>query len=214
MFTLPCHKHNPIKVTLKNGEVILARITRFNEATGKVCWIDKGEKWKGSTHCSRIVKATPEEVLAWSKAHEVAMAPVDPILAGYELGKTKRGPMMMEGYYFAVPVYHNGKKIGEIVDEGQGGDVIFNAKYQWGTELPFREVVRKWAMTNGASGTYLEELSELWAWWDEARPKGKDAKTFFKEQNEEMAKLFPGPRPEIKQNPIHTGDLALVKGQI
>lgn len=215
MFTLPCHKHNPIKITLKNGEVILAKITRFNDETGKVNWKDKADPpmWSGTTHCTRVIKATPEEVLVWAKAHAVTLAPTDPCMARWSLGKTKRGPMMMEGYYFAVPVLLNGKKVGEIIDEGNGGSVMTRFKDHL-LATAFEKDCTEWCRKNGASMDYLEAESEFWAWWDEGRAKGKDAATFIKEQREETEKMFPGPRPEIKQTPIHTGNLALVKGNI
>jgi hypothetical protein len=189
MFTLPCHKHNPIKVTLKNGEVILARITRFNAETGKVNWIDKGEKWKGTTHCTRVIKATPEEVLAWSKAHEVVAAPLDPCMAGWTLGKTKRGPQMMEGYYFAIGVYKDSKKVGELVDEGYGGPVVTRFKNH-ADETLFREACRKWCQNCAADGRYADECELFWGWWDEGRTKGIDAKTFNKNEKEQMLKMF------------------------
>lgn len=208
MFTLPCHKHNPIKITLKNGETILAKITRFDPETGKVCWKDKAEKWKGSTHCTRVIKATPEEVLAWSKAHEVAVAPLDPCMAGWELGKTQRGPMMMEGYYYHVMVLFNGKRVGKIVDEGNGGPTMTEHFKDHTLEKVFNDNCTTWARNNGADMQYLEAASEFWAWWDEGRTKGLDAKSFFKEKNEEMAKWLG------KQTPIHTGNLALVEGKV
>ena len=189
MFTLPCSKHNPIKITLKNGETILAKITRFDPETGKVCWKDKAEKWKGSTHCTRVVKATPEEVLAWSKAHEVAVAPLDPCMAGWELGKTKRGPMMMEGYYFAIAVYKDHKKVGELVDEGCGGPVMTRFKNH-ADEILFMEACRNWCQNNLADGRYADECELFWAWWDEGRPKGISAIDFNKSEREQMLKMF------------------------
>ena len=191
MFTLPCHKHNPIKITLKNGEGILARITRFNDETGKVNWIDKGEKWKGTTHCTKVVKATPEEVLAWSKAHEVAMAPVDPCMVGWSLGKMKKGPQMMEGYYFASPILFNDVKVGEIIDEGNGGCVITRFK-DHNLAKTFEDACDKWALENGADGRCADGKENFWGWWGDARPKGIDAKTFFKGEKESMLKFFTG----------------------
>ncbi len=205
MFTLPCHKHNPIKVTLKNGEVILARITRFNEATGKVCWIDKGEKWKGTTHCTKVVKATPEEVLAWSKVKEDTMAPVDPIMKDWAVGPMKRGPMMMEGYYFASTVTFRGTRVGKIVDRGDGGMVDLEFK-DLSLHRQFGEDANKWAVANG--GDAQDGYEEFWAWYCDERPTGKDAKTFFKEKKDEMEKYL------ATHKPIHTGNLALVNGQI
>lgn len=186
MFALPCHKNNPIKITLKNGEMILAKITRFNESTGKVSWVDKNGNWKGSLHCSKVVNATPDEVLAFHKATEATLAPVHPIMAKWSLGKMKQGPLMREGHYYSAYVMLNGTKCGEVIDDGSGGCVItrFNAQ---GLALAFSTDCIEWCKVNGANTDHLEAESEFWGWWEEGRTKGKDAVTFFKEKEEEMA---------------------------
>lgn len=201
-------KHNTIKITLDDGSTILARITRYNEQTGKVCWIDRDEKWKGSMHASKVVVASPKEVAEWSANKASKVAPLDPCMAGYELGKTKKGPMMMEGYYFSVAVYKDHKKIGEIVDEGNGGTVDTRNFKNPADERLFNEACRKWCENNGADLQYVEEASEFWTWWDTARLNGTDAKTYFKEKNETFAKMFG------EQKPTHTGNLDLVNGKI
>jgi hypothetical protein len=215
MFTLPFSKHNPIKVTLKNGEVIFARITRVNEATGKVSWIDLKEKWKGSTHVTRAVKATPEELNviykerdAVEKAKVANMAPVDPCMAGWELGKTQRGPLMMEGHYYHVSVLFNGKRVGKIVDEGNGGPTMTEHFKDHTLEKQFNKDCETWAKNNGACMSYLEAAAEFWHWWEKERIEGKDAKTYFKEQREQFEEFSKG------QTPIHTGNLALVEGKV
>lgn len=206
MIPLPFSKNNPIKVTLKSGEVVLARITRYSEETGMLNWIDKNEKWQGKIHVSKVVKATPEEVLAWSKAKEATMAPISPIMAKWSLGKTKRGPMMMEGYYFSAPVLLNGKRVGEVIDEGNGGSVMTRFKTH-DLDRAFNADCKEWALAHGASGSYLEAACEFWGWYEDERTKGITAEAYFKAQNDRFAELTKG------QTPIHTGNLALVEGK-
>jgi hypothetical protein len=205
MFTLPFSKHNPIKITLKNGEVILARITRFNAETGKVNWIDKGEKWKGTTHVTRLVKADPKEIADWAAAKASKVAPVDAGVSKWEIGPMRKGPMMMEGYYFASTVLYEGKRVGKIVDRGDGGptDLEFNDHT---LERQFIADTKKWAIDNG--GDEHDGFEEFWTWFLDDRPNGITAKTYFAEKKAEMEKWLANTKP------IHTGDLALVKGQI
>lgn len=181
MFTLPCHKHNPIKITLKNGETILAKITRFDTDTGKVSWKDKDGNWKGSTHCTRVIKATPEEVLAWSKAKADKVAPIDFIMKDWDIGKTKRGPQMMEGHYYCVNVLLCGKKVGKIVDYGNGGPVDLEFCDRR-IQNKFLEDTKKWELANGGDAKYGASFEDFWHWMEDDRLKGIDAKTYFTNQ--------------------------------
>jgi len=199
MIPLPFSKHNPIKVTLKSGEVVLARITRYNEATGILNWIDKNEKWQGKSLVGNVVKATPEEIFAWSKAKEANMAPISPIMAKWSLGKTKRGPQMMEGYYYSAPILLNGKRVGEIIDEGNGGSVMTRCKDHT-IDRAFQSDCKAWALANGASGSYLEADSEFWGWYEDERVKGITAEAYFKAQNDRFAELTKGQTPVTNSN--------------
>lgn len=194
MASLPFSKNNPIKVTLKSGEVVLARITRYNEATGMLNWIDKNEKWQGKSHVGNVVKATPEEILVWAKAQEAKFAPISSIMAKWVLGSTKRGPKMMEGYYYSIAVYRDGKKVGNIVDEGNGGCTDTRFKDHT-VERAFQADCKAWAVANGASGTYLEAESEFWGWYEDERVKGITAEAYFKAQNDRFAELTKGQKP-------------------
>lgn len=200
-------KNNTIKITLKDNSTIFARVTRYNELTGKVCWIDRDGKWKGSTHVRNVVVATPAEMATWASAKAAKVAPLDPCMVGWELGKTKRGPMMMEGYYYSISVYKNSIKVGNIVDMGDGGMIHTQFK-DHNIDKLFNEACETWAKSNGADSKYLEAASEFWAWWDEARPNGISAKDFFKKKSDEMKEWLASVKP------VHSGNLDLVNGTI
>ena len=117
-------------------------------------------------------------------------AETHPIMAKWSLGKTKRGPEMMEGHYYSVPVLLNGKKVGEIVDEGNGGMNITRFK-DHRLAINFDNDCREWAKANGDTSE-SEHATEFWSWWDECKPKGKDAATYFKEKEAQFAKWMAG----------------------
>jgi hypothetical protein len=212
-YTLPFSKNNPIKVTLTNGKgTVLAKITRFNEETGKVCWIDLDRKWKGSMHVTHVVRAEPKEIAdraaAAAAAAAAKAAPVDAVVSKWEIGPMRRGPMMMEGYYFASTILYEGKRVGKIVDRGDGGmtDLEFS---DYALQRQFVEDTKKWAEANGAEiSPYVSNIDDFWDWFLVDRPNGITAKTYFAEKKAEMAKWL------AKHTPIHTGNLALVNGQI
>ena len=189
-------KNSIINVNRKDGTIILARATKVapwvkNPNVTIVNWISFDEQWKSTADLKNCTLATALEVSAASKEKEVAMAPLDACMEGYSLGKTKKGPMMMEGYYFAIGVYKDNKKIGELVDEGNGGPVMSRFTNH-ADGIIFGEACRKWAMQNLADGRYGDEYEHFWGWWDEARPKGIDAKTYFKNEKEHMLKFMAG----------------------
>jgi hypothetical protein len=201
-------KHNTIKVTLKDGSTIFARITRINEATGKVCWIDRDEKWKGSMHASRVVVATPKEVADWAVAKASKIPEIDPIMKDWDVSKMRRGPQMMEGYYYSSNISLYGKKVGKIVDYGNGGPIDLEfADMQ--LQKKFIEDCKKWAVANGGSET--DGFEEFWSWMTEDRPKGMDAKASLAEKKAWMAELD---AKYGNKTVTHTGDLALINGQI
>lgn len=209
---IPIVKNNSIKVSCKDGSVVLARVVSVKENTinadaSLVSWKSLDGEWKGKAYLKHCVKMTPLECAEAAKAHEAKFAPVHPIMEKWMLGTTKRGPQMMEGYYFAIGVYRNNKKVGEVIEEGNGGPVItrFNDP---SLAHAFAKDCTEWCRVNGASMAYLEAEAEYWNWYDNARPKSKDAVTFFKEKNEERATWAASVKP------IHTGNLALVEGKI
>jgi hypothetical protein len=203
-------KNDYILVTRDNGDVIFGKATKVAPWTKnpQITVInyefeENGIGYKSRADARKCVNAPADKIPKAPSA-----APIDPIMSGWELGNTQRGPMMMEGYYFSVMVLRNGKRVGKIVDAGMGGSVMTEQFKDHNVEHDFNETCKTWAINNGADPHYLEAASEFWTWWDEARPKGKDAKTYFKEKNEEMAEWLASVKP------THTGDLALVNGQI
>jgi hypothetical protein len=187
-------KNDWIYVTRDNGDVILGIATKVapwskNPKITVVNWKDAAETFTCTADARRCRLATPDEVAKFNDAKSANYAPMDPCMAGWSLGKTKRGPQMMEGYYFAIGVYKDNKKVGEIVDEGNGGCVVTRFKNH-ADETLFREACRKWAMQNLADGRYADELEHFWGWWDEARPNGISAKDYFKNEKEQMLKYM------------------------
>lgn len=202
-------KNDNILVTRDNGKEYLGVATKvgpwsknpkitvvnyhFKDEMG-VAWSAKADARKCRMAPADMIPKPPEA------------APIHPIMAKWSLGKTKRGPMMMEGYYFSIPVLLNGKRVGEIIDEGNGGnnDIRFKDHTM---ERAFAADCKAWALACGASGSYLEAETEFWTWWDDERVKGVTAEAYFKAQNDRFAELTKG------QTPVHTGDLALVEGR-
>lgn len=204
-------KNDWIRVTRNDGTIIVGKATKvgpwskhpmvtvinymFTDPNDGLVYTSKADARK-------CVKAMPCDI-----PKEPEAAPVHPSMAKWSLGKTKRGPQMMEGYYFAAPVLLNGKKVGEVIDEGNGGCVMtrFN---DYNLRAAFEKDCTEWCKVNGASMTHLEAESEFWSWWEEARPKGKDAATYFKEDNEEMQKWL------SNHKLVHVGNLDLVNGKV
>jgi hypothetical protein len=112
-------------------------------------------------------------------------APTDPIMAKWSLGKEKKGPEMMEGYYFASPILLHGKKVGEAVDEGNGGDMYVRCS---SSELArmFEKDCAEWLKKNCPGSRYADGVSDFYLWWHDARPIGKDAATYLREEKEKI----------------------------
>ena len=184
-------KHRPIKVTLKDGRTILARVTK--QDGDKINWISKDNTWKGKCLFSSVVQATPEEVLAFVNAQKAKLAPIHPLMANWTLGTTKRGPKMMEGYYYEVPIFYKNRCVGSLVDEGNGGcvDVRINDR---ACANQLSEDSKNWVEACGAKDS-RESESSFWTWWEEARPHGKDSVTFFKESEAEIAQWLKDVKP-------------------
>lgn len=182
-------KNDPILVTRDNGEVWVGKATKVapwtkNPKITVVTFISSDEN--GDFRCTadaRRCTIAPADALPKE-------AETHPIMAKWSLGKTKRGPEMMEGYYYSVPVLLNGKKVGEIIDEGNGGGNFTRFKDHT-LEIAFNADCKAWAKANGDDSEY-EHASEFWGWWEEAKPKGKDAVTYFKEKKERMLKWMAG----------------------
>jgi hypothetical protein len=187
-------KNSIINVSRDDGTVILARATKVapwskNPNLTVVNWHSFDGKWKGRADARKCTLATAQEVSAATAAIQSAMAPVEGSMKGWTLGDTKRGPMMMEGYYFSAAIFLEGNRVGKIVDSGTGGLVdveISNAA----VNNKFQEDVNKWAMENGADGRYSDAAEHFWSWWDKARPKGIKAADHFKAEKEEMRKYL------------------------
>lgn len=201
-------KNDNILVTRDNGKEYLGVATKVGpwKPNPKITVVnyhfkdEMGVAWSAKAD-ARKCRLAPADMIP--KPPEAA--PIHPIMAKWSLGKTKRGPMMMEGYYFAIPVLLNGKRVGEIIDEGNGGSNFTRFK-DHNLAREFENDCKEWAKANGDTSEY-EHATEFWGWWDEARPSGKDAATYFKEKNEEMAKWLANVKP------IHTGNLLLVNGK-
>ena len=207
-------KNDYIRVTRDNGDVLFGRATKVapwtkNPKVTVVSYIfadDEGLEYSSKADARKCALAPADRI---PKAPEAAS--VHPIMAKWSLGKTKRGPQMMEGYYFSAPILLNGKKVGEVVDEGNGGCTMIRFFKDYTLRLAFEKDCTEWCKVNGADMDHIEAESEFWSWWDDARPKGKDAVTYFKESAEEMQKWLGSVKD---QKPIHTGNLALVEGKI
>jgi hypothetical protein len=112
----------------------------------------------------------------------------DPIMAKWSLGKEKKGPMMMEGHYFASPLFLNGKRVGDVVDEGHGGCMTVQEKVL-GISAQLHADCEAWEKKNNPHySPHSESLADWHSWYQDERPQGKDAATYFKEQKETMDK--------------------------
>ena len=195
----PIVKNNSIKVSCKDGSVVLARVVSVKENTinadaSLISWKSLDGEWKGKAYLKHCVKMTPLECAEASLAREAKFAPIHPIMAKWMLGTTKKGPMMMEGYYFSIAVYLGAKLVGKIVDAGQGGPTDVQFK-DHNIGRAFEKDCMEWCRVNGASLTHIEPAAEYWGWYDDARTKGIDAAAFFKAQAEEHAKWLATVKP-------------------
>jgi hypothetical protein len=100
----------------------------------------------------------------------------------------------MEGYYYSAPILLNGKKVGIIADEGNGGSNMTRFKDRT-VESAFQASCKAWALANGASGTYLEADTEFWGWYEDERVKGITAEAYFKAEAERTAKWLESVKP-------------------
>ena len=185
-------KNNSIKVTSKDGSVILSRVVSVKPNgivadASLVSWKSLDGEWKGKAYLKNCVKMTPLECAEAAKAREAKFAPVDPIMAKWVMGTTKKGPLMSDGYYFSIAVYLGAKKVGEVIDEGNGGCVITRFK-DHSLGLAFEKDCDTWSLANGADGRTNSGIEHFWGWYDDARPKGIDAKKFFENERMEMLK--------------------------
>jgi hypothetical protein len=180
-------KNDHILVLRDNGETILGIATKVApwSKNPKITVVNYNftDKKDGLDYTSK------------ADARRCTMAPADmlpkeaethPIMAKWSLGKTKRGPEMMEGHYYDVSVFLNGKNVGKIVDEGNGGSCFLRFKDHT-VAMAFNADCEAWCKANGDDSD-SEFPTEFWAWWDESKPKGKDAATYFKEKKEQFAK--------------------------
>jgi hypothetical protein len=175
-------KNDWILVTRKAGDVVLGVATKVGP------W----KKNPALTVVNYHFKQNGKEYASRADGRQCAKAPAsmipqpaktDPIMARWSLGKEHRGPQMMEGYLFYCSVYLLGKKVGELIDEGNGGDMEFHGDHRIGKS--FAECCEKWEAANDPAyngHTYNPE-SSFYEWWHRARPDGKDAKTYFIETN-------------------------------
>jgi hypothetical protein len=189
-------KNDWIQVTRDNGEVILGIATKVapwskNPKRTVVNYKDVADTFTSRADAVRCKIADPILVAATAANIASKYAPLDACMAGWSLGKMKKGPQMMEGYYFASPILFNDVKVGEIIDEGNGGCVITRFK-DHNLAKTFEDACDKWALENGADGRYADGKEHFWGWWDDARTKGIDAKTFFKNEKEEMLPFMAG----------------------
>lgn len=169
-------KKSILSVTLKDGSTILAKITKIDAATGKVSWADLNGAWRGSLHISRAVEATVFQLNARELEKEALKAIADPIIAAWSFGPQRRGPLMREGYYFSSVVFHNGKRVGKIVDRGDGGEVVLEFVDR-ALASSFEHDVRQWVSISG--GDIHDGISDFWSWMTEHRNLGVDAAQFF-----------------------------------
>jgi hypothetical protein len=201
-------KNDIILVIRDNGNTILGTATKvapwaknpkitvvnYHFKEGEAMYASKADARRCSIAPAHMIPKPPEA------------APISPIMAKWSIGKTKRGPMMMEGYYFSAPVLLNGKRVGEVIDEGNGGSVMTRFK-DHALDRAFNADCKEWALASGASGSYLEAACEFWGWYDDERTKGITAEAYFKAKNDEMAAWL------ATVKPVHTGDLSLVEGK-
>jgi hypothetical protein len=184
-------KNDWILVKRESGEKHLGRATKVapwnkNPKVTVVHWINVEETYK-FTADARNCSLAPESMKPLAKVFPDAGR----FMAGWTLGKMKRGPQMMEGYYFASPVLLHGKKVGEIIDAGNGGPVMTRFKDHTVAKT-FEGACDKWCLDNGADGRYSDGHEHFWSWWEEGRYKGIDPKTFFKAEKEDMSKFMAG----------------------
>jgi hypothetical protein len=168
-------KNDTIIVKPKDGTERIARATKVapwskNPKFTVVNWISLCGEWKGKADAKNCTTAPAEAIPQPAAVH--------PIMAAWSFGKTKRGPQMMEGYYFAAPILHNGKKVGEMVDEGNGGGA-YPERMEPVLRQKFHDDCVAWVKANGCDDTFGMEES-YWGWYENSRNKGIDAAAHFK----------------------------------
>jgi hypothetical protein len=181
-------KGSLIKVTTIDGATHPARATKvapFKSGALSVCWISLDGQWKGKSKIENCHMLTDQEIVAATPA----VAPTHATMSSWAYGKEKRGPMMMEGYYFASPIYFNGKRVGQQVDYGNGGAMEvecgeLNAKFYADCLL--------WEMANHKNDKPCEPHANFYEWWHDHRPRGITAAEYFKASEIEMAKMLAG----------------------
>ena len=173
-------KGSIVAVKLKDGTTVNATITKIgpwkkNPKITIVDWNSLDLKLSGTNlpeHCTIIP--------------DPAAIP-DPLIADWSLGPTKKGPAMMEGYYFSSILYYKGKKVGKIVDRGDGGMNDVEAPSTIANQ--FTHDILAWSNKYSLS-EHGDEIAEWWTWWEGYRPTGMDAPTYFKKRKEEMDKML------------------------
>ena len=177
-------KNDYILVTRDNGKVILGRATKVApwSKNPKVTVVNyhfkDGEAMYAAKADARKCRMAPADMIPEA-------APIHPIMKDWDVGPMRKGPMMMEGYYFSSTISFFGKKVGKIVDRGDGGMVDLEFK-DFATQRKFEEDAKKWASANG--GDENDGYEEFWTWMTDHRHRGIPADTYFKEKKEEFAK--------------------------
>jgi hypothetical protein len=177
-------KNDRIFVTRDNGEVLLGVATKVGpwsknpNITVVNYHFKKGDASFTSKADARRCKIAPPE-MAPPKAE------VHPIMKDWDVGPLRRGPMMMEGYYFHSMLSFCGKRVGKIVDAGNGGPVELEFKDRK-IEQKFIDDAKKWALANG--GDENDGFEEFWSWMTDERNNNISAEAFFKAKKEEFAK--------------------------
>jgi hypothetical protein len=202
-------KNDWIRVTRNDGTIIVAKATKVapwskNPVVTVVNYIftdpANGLMYSSKSDARKCVKAMECDIPKGPK-----LAPLDPVVADWEVGPLRRGPAMTDGYYFSSTVSYKGKKVGKIVDRGDGGCTDLEFK-DYNLQNKFMDDTKKWAAANGGGAN--DGTDEFWAWMTEDRLKGVDAKTFFVNEKAKIESWLKGVKP------VHTGNLDLVNGKI
>jgi len=169
-------KDSVISVSI-NGIMSSAKVIKIgpwvkNKDIIAVNWISLDNAFKGVSDIRKCAEM------------EDPAAPTDPIMARWSIGKEKMGPMMREGHIFSSPLMLDGKKIGSIVDGGNGGTMYVIAP---NTERNlFEKNCAQWSEVNGAEKS--DTIAKFLGWWHDARPLGTDAKMYFASEKKELEK--------------------------
>jgi hypothetical protein len=202
-------KNDWIRVTRSDGTIIVGKATKVGPWSKHPMitvinyhFTDSkdGLEYTSKADARKCVKAMPCDI---PKGPEPAK--MDDSMKDWEIGPMRKGPQMMEGYYFSSIVSYKGKKVGKIVDRGDGGDTDLEFK-DYTIQQKFVDDTKKWAAANG--GGEQDGYDEFWAWMTEDRLKGIDAKTFFANEKAKIESWLKGVKP------VHTGNLDLVNGKV